>query len=129
MQTSIYIAKLMGPVIAVAGLGFMLNRSALVGMARDFLNSQGLIVASGFLALTMGLAVVNAHNIWVADWPVIITVIGWLAIVGGIVRVMMPDAARSIGHGMLSLERFMTIEAVLLTGLGAWLCYVGYLAS
>ena len=68
MQTSVYLAKLMGPVIAVAGIGFLLNREAFMDMARDFLESTGMIMMSGFLALVMGLAIVNAHNIWVADF-------------------------------------------------------------
>ncbi len=128
MQTSIFIAKLMGPVIGVAGLGFLFNRSAFIDMARDFLNSTGLIVMSGFLALTMGLAIVNTHNVWVAGWPVIITIFGWLAVIGGIMRITMPDVTRTIAERMLNLTNFITIEAIILIGLGAWLSYVGYLA-
>ena len=128
MQTSIYIAKLMGPVIAVAGLGFLFNRRAFQEMASDFLESTGIIVMSGMLALVLGLAIVNAHNVWVADWPVIITIFGWLAIIGGIMRITMTDIVRSIARKMLSYTNFITAEAIILIGLGAWLSYVGYLA-
>ena len=128
MQTSIYLAKLMGPVIAVAGIGFLLNRQAFMDMARDFLESTGMIMMSGFLALVMGLAIVNAHNIWVADWPVIITVFGWMAVLGGVMRITMPDVVRSIAERMLSMTTFITIEGIILIALGGWLSYVGYLA-
>lgn len=36
---------------------------------------------SGFFALVMGLAIVNAHIVWVMDWPVIITIFGWAAVI------------------------------------------------
>ncbi len=128
MQTSVYIAKLLGPVIAIAGLGFLFNRQAFLEMARDFLNSTGLIVISGFLALPIGLAIVNVHNVWVAGWPVIITIFGWLAIIAGVMRITMPGVTRTIAERMLDLTNFITIEAVILIALGAWLCYVGYIA-
>jgi hypothetical protein len=32
------------------------------------------------LALLAGLAVVNAHNLWVLDWRLIVTILGWLLI-------------------------------------------------
>lgn len=128
MQTSIYLAKLMGPVIAVAGLGFLVNRPAVIAMAEDFVNSRSMIFMSGIFALIGGLAIVNAHNVWVADWPVIITIFGWLAIVGGIVRMTMPELTRSIASKMMGYTQFLTVEAILLIALGAWLSYVGYLA-
>ena len=128
MQTSIYIAKLMGPVIGVAGLGFLVNRRAFQEMVSDFLESTGIIVMSGMLALVMGLAIVNAHNIWVADWPVIITVFGWLAVIGGVMRITMTDTVRSIARAMLGYTHFITAEAIILILLGAYLSYVGYLA-
>lgn len=128
MQTSIYLAKLMGPVIAVAGLGFLVNRPAVIAMAEDFVNSRSMIFMSGIFALIGGLAIVNAHNVWVADWPVIITIFGWLAIVGGIVRMTMPELTRSIASKMMGYTQFLTVKAILLIALGAWLSYVGYLA-
>lgn len=128
MQTSIYIAKLMGPVIGVAGLGFLVNRRAFQEMVSDFLESTGIIVMSGMLALVMGLAIVNAHNVWVADWPVIITIFGWLAVIGGVMRITMTDTVRSIARAMLGYTHFINAEAIILILLGAYLSYVGYLA-
>ncbi|MEM9355410.1 MAG: hypothetical protein AAGB04_04290 [Pseudomonadota bacterium] len=129
MQTSIYLAKLIGPVVAVAGVGFLLNRAAFIRFAEDFVSNTGFIMMSGFPALLAGLAVVNAHNVWVADWPVIITLLGWAAVVGGIMRITMPGVVRSIGSVILGASSFIVIEAIILIGLGGWLTYAGYMAS
>lgn len=71
----------MGPVNCVAGLGFLFNRQAFLKFATDFIENTGLIIMSGFFALVMGLAIVNAHIVWVMDWPVIITIFGWAAVI------------------------------------------------
>jgi hypothetical protein len=35
--------------------------------------------------LVAGLAIVRAHNGWKEGWPVLVTVLGWFAILGGLV--------------------------------------------
>ena len=129
MQTSIYLAKLIGPIVAVAGLGFLLNREAFVRFASEFINNTGFIMMSGFPALLAGLAIVNAHNVWVAGWPVIITLLGWAAVVGGIMRITMPGVVANVANAMLGATTFILVEAIILIGLGGWLSYVGYIAS
>ena len=43
MQTSIFIARLIGPVMIVAGLAVLLNRQGFRTMAEDFLANRGLM--------------------------------------------------------------------------------------
>ena len=128
METSIYLAKLMGPVFCVAGLGFLLNRQAFLAMAEDFAENTGLIMMSGIFALVMGLAIVNAHNVWVADWPVIVTIFGWAALLGGFMRTMMPDVVSLIAKSILVKRSYLTIQTIILIVLGGWMSYVGYMS-
>ena len=78
-------------------------------------------------ALLAGLVIVNTHNLWVADWPVIITIFGWLAVVGGIIRIALPDTVKSIAEAMLARDAVLRVVAVLQVALGAYLMMKGYL--
>ena len=40
----------------------------------------------------MGLVVVIFHNLWVADWRLIITVFGCLVLIKGVVLIVFPDS-------------------------------------
>jgi hypothetical protein len=42
--------------------------------------------------MLLGLMTVVAHNIWVWDWPVFITVLGWSTLIKGIMKVGFPGA-------------------------------------
>ena len=64
-------------------------------MAEEFLRSRALIYLSGLLTMTAGLAIVLTHNVWVADWPVLITMLGWLATIGGAVRIASRTRSRT----------------------------------
>ena len=126
MHNSLFIAKLIGPVLVVAGLTAAFNTQLLREVGREFRASPALLFIAGFIALLAGLAVVNTHNIWVADWPVIITFIGWVALVAGVVRIGFPAIAKSMGETMLAKESLLRVIGVVQVLLGAFLMYKGY---
>ena len=127
MQTSILIARLIGPLLVMTGLIMLVTPQAVQDMARDFLASRGLIFLAGVLALLAGLAIVNTHNVWTAGWPVIITMFGWLAVIGGIFRMGFPALTKSVAETMLARPAGLRVSAVIQLVLGAYLMFVSYL--
>jgi hypothetical protein len=126
MQTSIFLAQLIGPVALVAAIALFLNAAAYRAMAQEFLHSPALIYLSGLLTMTAGLAIVLNHNVWTADWRVIITLFGWAATLGGALRIALPEQVKSIGENMLAKPVAMTIGGGVWLALGAALCFFGY---
>ena len=126
MATSILIAKLMGPVVLVAAIAMMANPEDLLEMARDFLKQRALIFVTGVLAMLGGLAVVNTHNIWIADWPVIITLFGWAMTIGGAIRMALPSVVKSIGGAMIENPVMPRVAGAVWAIIGAFLVYKGY---
>ena len=110
MATSILIAKLIGPVVLVAAIAMLADTKGLQEMAREFLKDRALIYVTGILAMVGGLAIVNNHNIWIAGWPVIITLFGWAMIIGGAIRMSLPAVVRSIGGAMIENPAMMRVS-------------------
>ncbi|MGY1669827.1 hypothetical protein [Geodermatophilus sp. SYSU D00710] len=46
----------------------------------------------GSVVFVAGLALVRAHGHWVRGWPVLITLTGWAALLGGLARMFSPGA-------------------------------------
>src|SRR3954453_10284426 len=109
MQTSVFIARLIGPVMLAVGLAVFANRRAFRDMAGEFLASRALLFLSGLLIMPMGLAIVLTHNVWTADWRVLLTLFGWLNTRGGAVRLPAPDTVMRTGHAMLRRPYFVTV--------------------
>ena len=82
MGRSEYIARLIGPVMLIIGIGMiggmLTEGDAYSSLLKEFIGSRALIFMTGVLALVAGLAIVNAHNLWVRDWRVVVTILGWL---------------------------------------------------
>ena len=127
METTILIARLVGPLIAVVGLTTLINPKVLDQVGREFLASRALIFIGGVLALVAGLAIVNTHNVWTAGWPVIITVVGWLAVVGGVIRMAFPTLTRTLGEALLGKPATLRVIGAIQAALGLYLMAVGYL--
>ena len=56
----------------------------------------------GLLALTAGLAMLNVHRTWTSDWRVMITVLGWLFVVTGVIRIVLPRVTASVATTITS---------------------------
>jgi hypothetical protein len=128
METSVLIAKLMGPVMLVTGLALWSNGARVPAMAREVLASDALIFLAGLLALSLGVTLVVFHNRWVADWTIIITLFGWISLIAGIVRMMWPGWLRRVAARVVERRDIIVAAGALYVVLGALLSYFGYLA-
>ena len=127
MNTSYFLARLIGPVQAVLGIGVLANRDVYREVARQALGNGALVSFSGILALTGGLAILNAHPRWSADWRSLITCLGWFLILVGVFRIFAPDLVRFLS--VPSNDTAIVIAGVLLLVSGGILTYQGYAAE
>ena len=127
MSNSLFLARLIGPVMLVVGLAVFANPRGFREMAEEFLASRALMFLSGLILMPAGLAIVLAHNVWAADWRVLITLLGWLAAIGGALRLFGPLFVVKAGHAMLNKPYFTSIAAAVWVALGLLFCFFGYL--
>ena len=127
MQTSIFLAQLVGPVLALMGLFVAIYPTRVEAMGRETLDSPTLLLMAGILALVPGLAIVLTHNIWAADWRGLITVLGWIMLVAGASRILLPGLMQRMGEGLLQNRALIMVPGLLMLVLGGYLIWVGYL--
>ena len=100
MATTKMTAGLMGPTLLAIGIAMLVNARHFPEMAKQIGNDPGLIFVSGILLLVAGLAIVRVHNVWSGGWRVVVTVLGWLAVIRGILRMLLPFWAASIASSL-----------------------------
>ena len=73
------------------------------------------VYLSGVLLFVAGLAIVRGHNHWAADWTVLVTLSGWLALALGLFRMFAAGLyQRAVANASGTV--FMVLEGVLLIG-------------
>jgi uncharacterized membrane protein len=130
MATSRYIARLMGPLLLIIGIGMVMGMltegDGYSSLLKEFIASRALIFITGMLAMVAGLAIVNAHNVWVRDWRVVITVLGWLFILRGFMNLVFPETVQTLGDRMIASHAGVLAGAAVTIVLGAILSIMGY---
>jgi hypothetical protein len=126
MSTSLFLAKLIGPVMLAVGLAVFINPRAFREMSEEFMASRALMFVGGLLVMPAGLAIVLAHNIWTTDWRVVITIFGWLTAIGGALRLLAPQFVVPTGRAMLHRPYFTAIVGAIWVVLGLLFCFFGY---
>ena len=125
MDRSKFIAGLAGPVFLSLGVSMFLNRDMFPDIVHQISNSFPLIIVMGMIALVAGIAIVQTHNTW-SGWPASITLIGWLLVIGGVMRIVFPRQLASIAGSIGGDPSLLMIPATLVTAIGLFLCFKAY---
>lgn len=126
MQTSRFLARLLGPFIAIVGLGILLNPSGTMTLMSRMISDPGLIYFAVMVELLAGIALLLVHNVWIADWRVLITLTGWLAVIEATAWILAPERMQALYTPMLGSPGFAIAAAVIALIIGAVLLYYGY---
>ena len=126
MPNSIFLARLLGPPLAVVGVGILLNPASYLAAIVDMLRSPGLLYLAAVLGLLGGVALVLVHNVWDRDWRIIITLLGWITIVDSASWILLPRLVLRFWSPMMATSVLPVVAGGLALLLGAVLCFYGY---
>ncbi len=94
MKTSKLIAGLIGPTFVAGAVSVLLNLGTWPALVEQAFRNPALVFVSGFPLFVAGLAIVRAHNRWEGNWTVLVTIVGWLNLLGGMNKVDLPTFGR-----------------------------------
>jgi len=126
LSNSIFLARLIGPFALALGLGVLVNRANMRSVLDEFIRNRALMFIAGVITMPAGLAIVLTHNVWAADWRVLITVIGWLAAITGAFRIIAPQDAIKFGRRVYDQPNGVLFGAAVWIAIGAILTFFGY---
>ena len=127
MQTSIFIAKILGLVYLVFGLGVLFNGKYYRKLLEDMMKEVTNLYWGGISSLVIGFLIVYYHNVWEYSWVVIITILGWLALLKGVLLIVLPDLMIRWTKAWTKAKSFMPVWGFVILVLGLIFSYFGYL--
>ncbi len=108
------------------GIGILINPDFYKKLYEDLIESASAVYLGGIIALAIGYLVVTFHNTWTKDFSVIITVLGWLALIKGILILVRPKVIITMAKAIISKEKNLKIQAVIVIVLGLLLAFLGF---
>ena len=121
MEITIFFARLWGSFFIIFGLLFIITRQ--LGKTIEMTDDKAFVISTGYITLHMGLVTVILHNIWVASWEVVITILGWSTLIKGIMKVGYPE---QIHKQAQRFKKKQMLSAIFMILLGVWLLWMSF---
>jgi len=90
MELSVLIAKITSVIYLAAALGALCSADYYHKVLDDMFENAALTYLMGFSAVIAGFLIVHYHNIWETNWTVLVTLVGWLALIKGVLIIAFP---------------------------------------
>lgn len=129
METSVFIARIFGLCYLIIGAGFMFNRKVFQRVMEDFCKNAALLFYGGVLAFVIGVVIILTHNVWVANWTVIITIVGWIGLIKGIWIIVFPNTVSKFMQAYQKNENLLMVHSIGVLIFGAVLTFFGFFAG
>lgn len=125
MDPIIVLARVTGLMCLLIALS-VFNRKSMSAIINDLERSIALFWSLGFLAALLGIIILSLYSTWSMQWTVLITILGWLALLKGIIAMLFPG---SLAHSVL--RRFKNSGIIMFSGIvslifGLVLLYKGF---
>jgi hypothetical protein len=130
-ERTLFLSRLIGLCCIFVGLSMVTHKQLTVESVTGLLQNPSMMWLLGVIAVAAALAIVLAHNIWSGGpLAVIITVVGWLALIKSLLFLFLTPALEArIFLGQLHYQQFFYVYAAFSIVLGIYLTYGGFTSS
>ena len=111
-EITIFMAKLIALIYIPIGIAMLTGQIKAKDMFSSYEKSSAFTLFMGIFAVATGLVLITYHNIWVKDWPVLITLLGWIAVVEGVLFIAFPKPMLKMGKKISANEKAWGIFAI-----------------
>ena len=101
MQTIETIARIVGPIYLIVGIGLLLNAGTYRQVVEEYLERPALCYMGGLMALIFGLLILVFHDDWSTPLSVVVGILGWLATLKGAVLIIHPKSILQLSSAMM----------------------------
>jgi glucose uptake protein GlcU len=121
MDISIFLARFWGSLFLILGLSFV--GAKLLGRVIQYTENKTITVSTGYTTFLLGLVTVVAHNLWVADWRVAVTILGWVTLLKGIEKIAFPDRVNKKAQMFKRRQTFWGFIILLIGAVYFWMSF------
>lgn len=115
MNISIFFARFWGSLLVILGLQSVFAN--LLGRTIKYTEDKTITIATGYITFLLGLVTVILHNIWVSDWRVAVTVLGWGTLIKGVLKIGYPKHVNKKAQMFKSQQK---LWGAVIFIIGAW---------
>jgi hypothetical protein len=125
MELSLFLAKAIGVGLMLIAASMLVNRKN-IDLLFEAYRTPSVVFLTGIVEMFLGTMMVIAHNIWVADFRLVITLIGWILLLRGVGRSFFPSRIPRMLARFRAMDSIYAPLLVAIFLIGAYLAYAGF---
>lgn len=126
MELTLFLAKVFGVYLLVAGATLMVRRGYFVPVLGAFVEQRELRMIVGFVELLAGLFLVMSHIVWSPTPALIITLIGIMTAIEGFMYLVLPDEVIEKWIAKFNVQAWYVCGGLASVVLGGYLASYGF---
>lgn len=120
------LARIFGPYLLLSGIVLAVRRADLPAILDAFQRDLGLTVTAGFMTLLFGVVFVALHNRWRGPVQVVVSLIGWLFAIKGLLLLLGFTPYAQVTAGIVASSGVMLGTGLVFVIVGIWLSWAGF---
>ena len=122
-------ARVMGPFFAIVPATVALRPGQIEALLGGFFDNPAFTWIVGAILLFGGLLIIARHQIWRGAPAIVISLLGWLLALRGIILLAAPELLERAASAAMGITGLITTGFGLFAAIGLWLTYVGWIAK
>jgi hypothetical protein len=122
-NAAMWLASIFGPFLVILGLWMLLYCDQYMKVLGGMKGSAGLFYINSVFNLLVGFTVLSQYDLWGWNWLVLVTLLGWVMVIRGIMGLFVPQLLMDI---LMGKHGFCKIMGIIPLVWGVFLSYVGF---
>ena len=119
-------SRVLGPFLVIVDVTAMVRAPDMRGVLSEFEASSLWSWVAGAFVLIFGLVIVGAHQYWHGAAAIIVSVLGWLITLRGLLLLAFPKVFVSVANNIIGAQGWWMAICVVFALVGLYLTYVGW---
>jgi len=120
-EITMFLARFWGSLFMILGLSSI--AAGLLGRIIKYTKDRTITISTGYITFLLGLVTVVLHNLWVLDWRVAITILGWVTLIKGYMKIAFPEHIRKKAQ---MFEKLQLLWGAIIFLIGAWFFWMSF---
>lgn len=122
MEFAILVARVLAVIYLSVAVLAMRGKADYKKIIKSFENSPALTIMTGMAAILIGMIIIMKHNVWMMEWQVLITIVGWASLIKGILLIAYPEMMYGFKHTFKDTKKW----SIVLVAIGLVFGYFGF---
>lgn len=119
-------ARVLGPLLGILSVAVLLRTDNLMPIVSEFTASAVWPWVTGVFVTAAGIAVVTFHRTWRGATALIVSLLGWMMLVKGVLLLIVPSSLDSVANRLVGATAAVPVVYSLLALVSLYLSYMGW---